>query len=490
MTFKDFLADGVQTSCHPALEEIAETWTGMLDPAVLEGMTDETFHPRMAAFLEGEGPSEAVKLQIAGDLERIAVLRGPAPPESLRGRVGAVARPILAGIADTLVLGRRTLPFSRLRRAHVLLVGDLEGPGHSPTETAIDYAATLAMDPNVDRLEIVYSGFMTLDMAGYIRERLGGLPRERGISLVSTLENDGFLADILGRGPCTFHMVSEPTLSPVISVVSRLGPTLMHTSADIAPVQYADVYWSGHSGAYIEQLWRRQEAPEAFARNHVQVLSGPWREAPPPAPVTRAEIGAPDDAIIIATVGDHLGAELDEAYITGVELAVRDRPHCIWMVVGDLPGSLSNACRQVLGDQFLHFPDTGQMERLMGAVDIYANPFRGGGGRSARMAARAGAILLSLNQGDAATAVPEDIRASDPEDVFRRLDMLIESVELREACRAYQTDYIAKICDQRAFRSSLSGMITLAAKRYAARLGGLPLSQTVFAASGALAAAS
>ena len=50
------------------------------------------------------------------------------------------------------------------------------------------------------------------------------------------------------------------------------------------------------------------------------------------------------------------------------------------------------------------------------------------------------AILLSLNQGDAATAVPEDIRASDPEDVFRRLDMLIESVELREACGASTGD--------------------------------------------------
>ncbi|MFM8941558.1 MAG: hypothetical protein ACKOEY_16535, partial [Phenylobacterium sp.] len=82
MTFKDFLADGAQTSCLPELEEIAETWTGILDPAVLEGMTDETFHSRMEAFLEGEGPSEAVKLRVAGVLARLAALRGPAPPES------------------------------------------------------------------------------------------------------------------------------------------------------------------------------------------------------------------------------------------------------------------------------------------------------------------------------------------------------------------------------------------------------------------------
>lgn len=489
MSFRDFLVEGAQPAYLASVAQIAQTWEALLDPALLASLDDETLLPSMVAFLEDPAQADGVKLQVAQDLGSLAWWRGPAIPPELRGRIDAVTRGILTGVADSLDMAPRQLPRSRLRRAHVILAGALQDPAHSPSAAAIDYAAALARDSKVDRLEIVHSATITPAMADYIHDRLGGLPANRGVSLLSTAENPGFLADILGRGPCTFHVVCEPALSPIIGVLSRLGPTIMFTCADVAPVQYADAYWFYHSREYMAPLWRAQGAPEVFIENYHQSISGPWRETPPPEVMQRSEIGLADDAIVIATVGNRLGVELDEAYITGIELAVRDQPNCIWLVVGGLPEALSSACQQVLGEKFVHIPFERRLDRLMTIVDVFANPFRAGGGRSGYMALEAGAAVLTLGHGDVATAVAGDVWASDPEDYFRRLDLLIGSPELLAALKAYQADHFRLVCDQDAFLRNLQEMIRLAADRYEARGCGAPLSQTVFAPEARMAAA-
>jgi hypothetical protein len=489
LTFKEFLTDGAQAAYLPSLEQIADNWSNWLKPEILEGINDETLYPRIVGSLESGELSDAVRLQIGTDLTSLAWWRGPAIPLDLRARIDSLTRSILTDVADALVLGPRGLPPSRLRRAHVLLVGALQDPGHSPSAAAIDYAAALARDSRIDRLEIVHSGTLSPAMLAYITDRLGGFPASRGVAMVSTQENQGFLADILSRGPCTFHVVCEPALSPVISVVSRLGPTVMFTCADAAPVQYADVYWFYHSADYMAPLWRGQGAPKVFIGNYVQSLSGPWRETLPPSRLSKSDIGLPDDALVIATVGNRLGIEMDEAYITGMELAVRERPDCVWMVVGGLPEELSSACKQVLGKRFLHIPYSRELDRLMTTVDVFANPFRAGGGRSAYIALGAGAAVLTLGDGDACTAIPEDVRAADPTDYFRRLEMLLDSRELLEAYKTYEADHFRLVCDQKAFLANLQKMVRLAGERYAARQGGARLSDTVFAPRGVLAAA-
>ena len=489
MTFKEFLTDGAQAAYLSSVEQIADNWSTWLEPEILEGINDETLYPRIVRSLESGELSDAVRLQIGADLTSLAWWRGPAIPQDLRARIDSLTRSILTDVADALVLGPRGLPPSRLRRAHVLLVGALQDPGHSPSAAAIDYAAALARDSRIDRLEIVHSGTLSPAMLAYITDRLGGFPASRGVAMVSTQENQGFLADILSRGPCTFHVVCEPALSPVISVISRLGPTVMFTCADAAPVQYADVYWFYHSTDYMAPLWRGQGAPEVFIGNYVQSLSGPWHETPPPSRLSKSDIGLPDDALVIATVGNRLGIEMDEAYITGMELAVRERPDCVWMVVGGLPEELSSACKQVLGKRFLHIPFSTELDRLMTTVDVFANPFRAGGGRSAYIALGAGAAVLTLGEGDACTAIPEDVWAADPADYFRRLDMILDSRELLEAYKTYEADHFRLVCDQKAFLANLQKMVRLAGERYVARQGGARLSETVFAPEPKLARA-
>jgi hypothetical protein len=490
LTLEDFLLDGAQPQYADSIRGIAARWSALVPGPALARLDDANLHETLTAWLEEPGTEDSVRLQVAADLSSLAWWRGPGIPPELKARLNQVTRSILVRVADGLELAPRQLPASRLRRAHVLLVGTLLDPGHSPSGGAIDYAAALARDPKAERIEIVHAGAITPAMGAYIQERLGGFPASRGLALISTDDNPDFLAGILGRGPCTFHVWCEPVLSPVISVVSRLGPTLMFTCADEAPVQYADVYWYFQSPDYIRSLWEAQGAPETFADNYVQSLSGPCLDSPPPEPVTRSEVGLAEDAFVIATVGNRLAVEMDEAFITGIELAVRDRPHCLWMVVGGLPDYLSEACRQVLGDRFLHIPYATPLDRLLTTVDVFANPFRVGGGNSANLALGAGAAVLSLRAGDVSALIPESFVASDPEEYFRYLDFLIESPEFLAAVKAEQFQHNARMRDQDAFLANLQKMVRIAAQRYAERGNGLPLSQTVFAPPGILAAAS
>jgi hypothetical protein len=490
MSLESFLLEGAPAPYVDAIREIAARWSTVFPPQDLARLNDGNLHEVVTGWLEAPGTEDSVVLMVAEDLTALTRWRGAPAPAGVKGRLSGLARPILTRIADGLSMSPRPLPAARLRRSHVLFVGTLRDPAHAPSQQAVGYAAALARDPKVERIEIVHSNDLTSAMRSYIQDELGGFPASRGIALISTADNPDFLADVFARGPCTFHFWYEPALSPVISVASRLGPTLMFVDSDEAPVQYADVYWSRRSQEAIRDLWSGQGAPDAFAANHVQALQVPGRALPAPEPLPRAALGLAGDALVIATVGDRLEAEMDEAYITGIELAIRDRPNCVWMVAGALPDYLSDACRQILGARFLNTPEPSDLARLMTTVDIYANPFRMGGGRSARLSAAAGASILTLDQGAVAEIAPPDFLALDAEDYFRRLDALIALPELLAALKARQAEHLTQVGDQRALLSSLQKMVRTAAQRYAERGNGLPLSQTVFAPHDVLAAAS
>lgn len=490
MKLEEILAEGACDADLPVLRQIAEVWSNLLRPDQLSGLDATNVPERIVRVIETGDLDESAQITLASTLLELSLCRPATLTSPLRARINLICRPILTRLADSLTMTPRSLPLSRTRKAHVLFVGSLQGADEGPSRSAVDYAAALALDPKVGRIEIVHSGEIAPETGAYIQEALGPRPGGPEVLLVSTLENDNFMADILGRGPCTFHMCAEPALSPVISLASRLGPTLMFVGTDDAPVQYADVYWSRRSREEIQDIWGGQGAPAVFADNHVQVLQVPGRDLPAPEPLPRATLGLAGDALVIATVGDRLDVEMDEAYITGIELAIRDRPHCVWMVAGALPDYLSDACRHVLGPRFLHIPEPSDLARLMTTVDVYANPFRAGGGRSARLAAAAGASLLTLDRGEVAAIAPPDFLAKDAEDYFHRLDALIALPELLAALKARQAEHIGQSGDQKALLTSLQKMVRTAARRYVERGEGLPLSQTVFAQPGVLAAAS
>jgi hypothetical protein len=486
---EDLLLEGAQPDYADSIRAIAARWEAILPPIRLRNLESGDLPAGILAILESEELADDVILAVAGDLASLSWWRGPPLRDDQRARLNALTRPLLTQIADGIGMEPRTLPRSRVSRAQVLFVGTLLDPAHSPSSGAIDYAAALAADPEIDRIEIVHSGEITSAMSAYIGSRLGSFPASRGLALLSTKNNPDFLVDILGRGPCTFHFWGEPALSPVISVASRLGPTLMFTCADEPPVQFADVYWYFQPEDRIRKLWADQGAPAAFLERYAQLSSGPCLDGPQPEPITRSAAGFPEGAFVIATVGNRLAVEMDEAYITGVELTMKDRPNALWLVVGGLPEYLLSAFEQVLGPRFRHVPYSRELDRLMTLVDVFANPFRTGGGNSANLALGAGAAVLTLARGDVSALVPDGFVASDQEEYFSYLGFLMDSPELLAAVKAEQGRYNTRMRDQSLFLREIQGLVSLAVDRYEARGYGAPLTETIFAPTARLAAA-
>lgn len=472
MALLDFLLEGAQERYLPSIQIIAERWDEMLGEDALDDVDDYVFVDRVLSLLESGRYSGDVILQVISDLGSIAWWRGPPLGDHDSARIAALARHLHLNGADALTLPPRDVPLSAARRRHVVFGGDLMGPLHSPSRGAIDYVAALAMDPEVERIDL-HHGTETISdkMQAYIDERLGAIPPERGVRLISTIENPEYLVDAIRKGPCTYHFWCEPAMAPHITVASRLGPTIMFTCGDAPPPQYADVFWYFHEPQYMAPIWKRRGAPASYIRNYVQSLSGPFYDEGPPAPRTRAEVHLPEDAFVIATVGNRLAVDLDETFVTGIETILRERPHVIWLVVGGLPDNLLNACETILGDQFRYLAQDLQLGRLMTTVDVFANPFRHGGGNSAMIALTAGAVLLTTKDGDVASMAPPEHRARDAEDYFARLAALIDTPGTLDAWRAPQQERRKIMNDQGYFLSSLKAMVDLAHERFEARQG-------------------
>lgn len=471
MALVDFLLEGAEAKYAASILTIAQRWDEMLGPDALTGIDDETFVDRVLALLEsGALPPDTV-LQVISDLTSVSWWRGPEIDDAAAGRHSALARRLHLDNADAINLPPLDIPRAETERAHVVFVGELVGPFHSPSRGAIDYVAALALDPSVSRIELHYVGKIKTAMQAYIDERLGAAPRERGVSLVSMAETPDFLARAFRKGPCTFHFFCETPMAPHITVASRLGPTVMFTCGDDPPPQYADVYWYFHEPEHMARVWRRRGAPESFLRNYVHTISGPFYDQGKPAPKTRAEVGLPDEAFVIATVGNRLGVDLDEAFVTGMEMILRERPNCVWLVVGPLPEPLLDACQQILGDQFRHIHQDLELARLMTTVDVFANPFRNGGGNSAMIALTAGALVLTTNDGDVASMAPPEHRAVDADDYFARLAQLIDQPETMAAWRGPQQARMRLMTEQAHFLEALKGMVSIAHDRFEARRG-------------------
>jgi hypothetical protein len=473
MALVDFLLEGAQERYFSSLMIIAERWDVMLGEDTFDGVNDYTFVDRVLRLLESGNYAGDFIVQVISDLGSISWWRGPHIGDVDAGRVAALARRLHLHGADSLTIPPRDVPLNATRRAHVIFAGDLMGPFHSPSRGAIDYVAALAMDPTIERIDLHYGNEAPLleAMQAYIDERLGDVPPERGIRLISTVQNPDYLVDAIRKGPCTYHFWCEPIMAPQITIASRLGPTVMFTCGDEPPPQYADVFWYFHEPDYIAPIWKRRGAPPSYTRNYVQSLSGPFYDQGPPTPRTRAEVHLPEDAFVITTVGNRLTVDLDEAFVTGMEVVLRNHPKAIWLVVGGLPDHLLDACRTILGDQFRYLVHDMELARLMTTVDVFANPFRNGGGNSAMFALTANAVVLTTHDGDVASMVPPEHRAKDAADYFARLAALVDEPGLIDAWRGPQQERRVLMNDQTYFLSALKAMVDLAHERYEARQG-------------------
>jgi hypothetical protein len=352
--------------------------------------------------------------------------------------------------------------------AHAVFVGPLVGLLHSPTRGAFDYVRALCSDPDNQRIDVFYSGTLSPELAAYAAERLG--PTAGRVSFFSISGDPDFLTKVVGRGACTFHFWCEQAFAIHISLLALLGPTVMFTCGDAAPVQFADVYWYCQDEAYIDRLWRRKGAPAHFTRNYRRLESAPFNRSAPLRTRTRAELGLADEETVIVTCGNRLGVDMDQVFVDGLGALLLSDPNLRWVVVGGLQEFWISAFGQVLGRQFIHIPFDADLAGLFAVCDLFANPFRAGGGNTAITAIDAGAAVVTRgDMGDVGAFVPASHLAADAGSYFANLRALVDDPALRAAWLAEQQALLARRLDQDLFARELKGLTRLAYERLAAR---------------------
>jgi hypothetical protein len=469
MTITDFLLAEVQPNYTAQVTSIAARWEAMLPSGFCVGLDNDNFVPRLADLIASADYGDDETLQLISDLWSLTWWRGPKIDDDCSRRIIGRAVSIFRNVFDRPDLPQPTVARSKARKEHSVFVGTLQDPLHSPSRGAIDYVAVLAMDPAIERIDIYYSGSITPRLQAYIDERIGASIRRRGIRFFSVDVVEDLLSEVVGRGACTFHFWCEPALSPWIGLMSVFGPTVMFVCGDEAPVQYADVYWYFHQPDYVAERWARRGAPQSFIKNYVFSHSGPTLIEGRPAPRKRPPLGWNENNFIMATVGNRLGIDLDEAFVNGIEAVLSAHPECVWLVVGALPEHLIYAFEQGFGFQFRHILFEAELSELMTVVDVFANPFRSGGGNSANMALRAGSVVITLSEGDVASLVPAEHRAIDRGDYFCNLMKLVEDQREIYSWREKQKQYFGRHSDQAEFLESLRTMTSLAYERFLAR---------------------
>ena len=423
------------------------------------------FPDRATALLVATPLAPEVRLDLIADLSSLAWWCDFDLSDVAIGKLAAAARLTFYQQAIGLPPFRVT-PDPLAMTSHAVFVGQLLHELHSPTRGAFDYVCALASDPTNRHVEVFHTGPLKPELRAYANQRLGD-----GASKTTFTEFDpSNLTTAIEGGARTYHFWCEATYSAHISLLALFGPSLMFTCGDAAPVQFADVYWYCQEPAYIENLWARKGAPESFSRNYHALQSAPFNKPEPLSRRTRADLGFGEDETIIVSVGNRLGVDMTESFVDGMgAILIADR-NLRWVIVGALQDFWIDAFRQVLGDQFTHIPFDKDLPSLLAVCDIFANPFRAGGGNTAILAIDAGAAVMTRGDvGDVGAFVAPKHLAMSADEYFAQLTVLTKTPAMRGVWLKEQQALLATRLDQSLFATELKALVGLAFDRFRQR---------------------
>lgn len=215
--------------------------------------------------------------------------------------------------------------------------------------------------------------------------------------------------------------------SPLVWALQSEYPVVgmsLHTVPPLAPV---DVWLAANPETGLASFWPGLPAP--------RVAHFPYRFWPVQTTETasRDALGLPREAILLASSGYRLQAEMPREWMDQL-LAVLDKhPLAHWLLIG-IPEAQQQAI--LAHHPRLHcLPHQDDLAACLRMVDIYINPPRMGGGASVALAMNLGIPVQSMRDSDGGDKVG-DMAASDTNVYMQQLAEWITDADLRERAGA------------------------------------------------------
>lgn len=343
---------------------------------------------------------------------------------------------------------------------------------HTPSTMAVEQAAVLAREGCQVRLfsaqELMPPGASLFRGDG--RElKLPPLDARAWASILPpgvgmTISDDRF--SLPGRWRNLMPMLSEfnpdvvllvGLFSPLAAALHTVRPLVGISVNTVAPIAPLDVWLTADAEAAARESWGGTFPPAL-------PLAHPWRvkRSNKQWPITRAELGLDETAVIWLTAGFRLEHEIKGEWASRMAQLASRHPRVVWLLIGG-DGKLPPALQSVAG-RVRALATRDDLPGILRNCDIYVNPPRMGGGFSVAEAMAEGLPVTSFAGSDGGDKVGE-LSLPDMNAYMERLAALTENPDLR-------TD-MGRVLRQRfaeRFDVEASGPALLAACRRAASL--------------------
>lgn len=174
--------------------------------------------------------------------------------------------------------------------------------------------------------------------------------------------------------------------------------------------------------------------------------------------IRREEYELKTDDFVIVTVGNRLETEIDETFAERMKNILQEHNHIKWLIVGIGRHEIISSTFQNIINQVIFISYAQNLMDVYAICDVYANPFRQGGGISVAMAMFAGLPISNLlGQNDANMYVPNG-KAKSMENYFEYIQRLsIDKNYCKREGKIFQNEFIEKF----GFEQAISHLISM-----------------------------
>jgi len=215
--------------------------------------------------------------------------------------------------------------------------------------------------------------------------------------------------------------------SPLVEALFQARPVLGLNIHAVAPLDPVDVWLSAFKDDVLELKvqWDRP-LPESVAWHHPYRV----RRTPPKSVPTRQDLGVPEGAMVLVSVGYRLYTEINGEWASTMVAFCAKHPNITWLLVGG-SGALPAALASVPAGQIRALPEHHDIPAVLQCCDIYVNPPRMGGGFSVAEAMAEGLPVVAFKGSDGGDKVGR-AAVDNAEAYFSKLEALMANADLRQ----------------------------------------------------------